>query len=204
MHGQRHGVELIHQLKPGLLAVVVDAGDIDEIIEIEIVFGVLADFNDLLGVTDFDRDFAAKLRRPGNQVCELRLNLFCEIGRSHSIEKLKPRMEPDGHGPLLRVTPCSPSHDISRVARSIDREQSGFLTPFELPRDSNDTALLAGARGFVTNATPVEAVFVAHDLPPTRANAGGKAPQRCDDDPPTRGQRRSQDGEDRPRCGTDS
>src|SRR5438094_2659184 len=57
--------------------------------------------------------------------------------------------------------------DISRVARSIDREQPGFLTPFELPRDANDTALLAGARGFVTNATPVAAVFVAHDLPPT-------------------------------------
>ena len=55
---------------------------------------------------------------------------------------------------------------LTRTARSIGREKPAIVAKFRLPAGLGDGALLAAARGFVENASPIAAVFVSYELPP--------------------------------------
>jgi len=54
---------------------------------------------------------------------------------------------------------------ISRTARAMETEIPGLEDKFEPPRADNDQLLLNAARAFKTDATPLQAQFVAHELP---------------------------------------
>lgn len=54
---------------------------------------------------------------------------------------------------------------ITRTARAMAADVPGLEAKFRLPRSNGDQALLAAARAFVVDATPLEAQFIAHELP---------------------------------------
>jgi hypothetical protein len=53
---------------------------------------------------------------------------------------------------------------INRTARNLD-EVAGLHEQFRLPRGSNDQHLVNAARAFATDALPLKAQFIAHELP---------------------------------------
>jgi hypothetical protein len=54
---------------------------------------------------------------------------------------------------------------INRTARAMANEVPGIDEKFRVPRAENDGLLLQAARAFVTDATPLSAQFIAHELP---------------------------------------
>ena len=58
--------QMINQRPARVFAVIINAGDVHEIVEPQLGFGEAADFRDLLRVGQLDRDFAAKLLRLGD------------------------------------------------------------------------------------------------------------------------------------------
>lgn len=54
---------------------------------------------------------------------------------------------------------------IATTAHGIALSTPGFDQKFRLPRSGSDQALLASAVAFVADATPVTALFIAHELP---------------------------------------
>ena len=54
---------------------------------------------------------------------------------------------------------------ISRTARAIAENTPGLDDKFRLPRADNDQALLNAARAFATDAAPLSAEFINHELP---------------------------------------
>ena len=53
---------------------------------------------------------------------------------------------------------------ISRTARAIAVDNAGIDDKFRIPRGENDQVLLAAARAFATDAAPLSAQFIAHEL----------------------------------------
>ncbi|MBC8126562.1 MAG: hypothetical protein H8M99_05380 [Gloeobacteraceae cyanobacterium ES-bin-144] len=56
---------------------------------------------------------------------------------------------------------------ISRTAKAIASEVPGLDGKFRLPRSSAYSQILATARAFLADATPLEAKFVEYEMPPT-------------------------------------
>ena len=54
---------------------------------------------------------------------------------------------------------------ITTTAHGIALTEPGFDKKFLLPASGSDKALLASAEAFVTEATPVSATFIAHEMP---------------------------------------
>ena len=54
---------------------------------------------------------------------------------------------------------------ISRTARAMAGEVSGIDDKFRMPAAGNDQRLLTAARAFATDAAPLSAQFIAHELP---------------------------------------
>jgi len=57
--------------------------------------------------------------------------------------------------------------DIVRTARSMFYQFPGIEAKFRMPRNRSDQQMLAAARAFVTEATPLSADFIAYGLPAT-------------------------------------
>ena len=53
----------------------------------------------------------------------------------------------------------------SRTARAMSHEVPGIENKFRLPRDNNDQNLLNAARAAATDALPLRAQFIAHEMP---------------------------------------
>jgi hypothetical protein len=64
-------VKFVNNCPTRVLAVVIHTGNIQEQIETQILLGKFANLGDLLRVSDVQREFAAKLRRRGDEVSEL-------------------------------------------------------------------------------------------------------------------------------------
>jgi hypothetical protein len=56
---------------------------------------------------------------------------------------------------------------ITRTARAMALDTPGLENKFRLPRSGSDQALLAAARAFLTDAVPLKAEFIRHELPAT-------------------------------------
>ncbi len=54
---------------------------------------------------------------------------------------------------------------IRRTARAMADEVPGLADKFRIPRGNSDQELLAAARAFLADATPLSAQFIAHELP---------------------------------------
>jgi hypothetical protein len=54
---------------------------------------------------------------------------------------------------------------IARTARAMASDVPGLEDKFRLPRNTNDQHLLAAARAFATDAVPLKAQVIAHELP---------------------------------------
>lgn len=54
---------------------------------------------------------------------------------------------------------------VSRTARAMAFESPGLDERFRLPRGNNDQSLVSTARAFLTDAEPLKAEFVRHELP---------------------------------------
>jgi hypothetical protein len=54
---------------------------------------------------------------------------------------------------------------INRTARAMAGEVSGIDDKFRIPAPGNDQRLLTAARAFATDAAPLSAQFIAHELP---------------------------------------
>ena len=54
---------------------------------------------------------------------------------------------------------------ISRTARAMASDVPVLDDKFRVPRNNNDQLLLNAARAFATDATPLSAQFIAHELP---------------------------------------
>lgn len=54
---------------------------------------------------------------------------------------------------------------ITRTARAMALDTPGLENKFRLPRSGSDQALLAAARAFATDAAPLKAEFVRHEMP---------------------------------------
>ena len=54
---------------------------------------------------------------------------------------------------------------INRTARALGEDDPGFEDKFRLPRIGNDQKLLAAARAFLADATPLQAEFINHEMP---------------------------------------
>ena len=54
---------------------------------------------------------------------------------------------------------------ISRTSEAIAQDIPGFDNPFRMPPFGNDPNLLHAARAIATNALPVSAQFISHELP---------------------------------------
>jgi hypothetical protein len=54
---------------------------------------------------------------------------------------------------------------IARTARAMAADTPGLEDQFRVPRNQNDQHLLAAARAFATDAVPLKAQFIAHELP---------------------------------------
>jgi hypothetical protein len=54
---------------------------------------------------------------------------------------------------------------INRTARAMASDVPGIDDKFRVPRNNNDQFLLNAARAFATDATPLSAQFIAHELP---------------------------------------
>lgn len=54
---------------------------------------------------------------------------------------------------------------ISRTARAMAFDVPGIEEKFRVPRNNNDQQLLSTARAFATEAAPLAAQFIAHELP---------------------------------------
>lgn len=54
---------------------------------------------------------------------------------------------------------------LSRTARAMSDEVPGIENKFRLPRDNNDRTLLNAARAAATDALPLKAQFIAHEMP---------------------------------------
>lgn len=54
---------------------------------------------------------------------------------------------------------------INRTARAMAIETPSISEKFRMPSGSGDQTLLNAARAFVTNATPMAAEFIQHELP---------------------------------------
>ncbi len=67
----RQAAQMINHRPARVFAIIVHAADVHEIIEVQFRFCEVADFDDLPGVADFERDFATKFRRFGDQITEL-------------------------------------------------------------------------------------------------------------------------------------
>src|SRR6185295_10135130 len=52
-----------------------------------------------------------------------------------------------------------------RTARVMARDVPGINQKFRVPRGNNDLELLNAARAFATDATPLRAQFIAHEMP---------------------------------------
>src|SRR5579871_1091651 len=77
-------VKLVNDGETRVVAVVVHAGDIDEIIEAEVFFGDRADFGDTAGISDSQRDLATELDGLGDEIAEPGLELIGEFEGVHS------------------------------------------------------------------------------------------------------------------------
>jgi hypothetical protein len=53
---------------------------------------------------------------------------------------------------------------INRTARTME-DEPGLNEKFRVPRSNNDQQLLSAARAFATDALPLKAQFIAHELP---------------------------------------
>ena len=62
----RQAAQMINHRPARVVAVIVHAADVHEVIEIQIALRVAADLGDLLRVGNLEGDFAAKLRRFGD------------------------------------------------------------------------------------------------------------------------------------------
>lgn len=81
--------------------------------------------------------------------------------------------ETSGHGAARQgTTTRSQARDaliealeaLSRTARAMSDEIPGIENKFRLPRDNNDQNLLSAARAAATDALPLKANFIAHEL----------------------------------------
>ena len=54
---------------------------------------------------------------------------------------------------------------INKTARSLAVDNPAIADLFRMPAGNNEQTLLAAARAFLTNATPLEAQFIAFDMP---------------------------------------
>lgn len=54
---------------------------------------------------------------------------------------------------------------ISRTARAMAEDTTGIDDKFRLPRGSNDSALVSAARAFASDAAPLAAQFISHEMP---------------------------------------
>lgn len=54
---------------------------------------------------------------------------------------------------------------ITRTARAMALDTPGLENKFRLPRSGSDQSLLAAARAFATDAVPLKAEFVRHEMP---------------------------------------
>jgi hypothetical protein len=54
---------------------------------------------------------------------------------------------------------------ITRTARAMALDMPGLETKFRLPRSGSDQSLLATARAFASDALPLKAEFIRHELP---------------------------------------
>jgi len=54
---------------------------------------------------------------------------------------------------------------INRTARAMAADVPGINDKFRIPRAENDQLLLNAARAFLTDAQPLEAQFIAHEMP---------------------------------------
>lgn len=77
-------VEVIHDRPTRVVAIVVNARNVHEIIEPQFLLRERADFHDAFGLGEAQGDFAAKLRRLGNQISEPGFELFGEVEGVHS------------------------------------------------------------------------------------------------------------------------
>ena len=64
-------VQLVNHHPARVIAVIIDAAQIHEVIKSKLLLRPGADFGDPFGVSDLHRDFAAKFGRLRDQVCEL-------------------------------------------------------------------------------------------------------------------------------------
>jgi hypothetical protein len=55
----------------------------------------------------------------------------------------------------------------SATAHAIAIDNPGLEHKFRIPRGENDEILIAAARAFATDAVPLTAQFIAHEMPPT-------------------------------------
>src|SRR5437763_3900774 len=76
-------IKLINHGKTRVVAVIVHAADVHEVIEAEFLFREPADPGDLLRIEQFQRDFAAELLRFGQQIAELGSQFLGEFKSSH-------------------------------------------------------------------------------------------------------------------------
>ena len=67
--------------------------------------------------------------------------------------------------PAVRVALHNELKGFSDTAHGIALTTPGFDQKFRLPRSGSDQALLASAVAFVADATPVQAIFLANEMP---------------------------------------
>ena len=90
----REAAQFINHRPARVVAVIVEAAHVHEIIEAKLLLAEFAHGDDLFRVGNFDRDFATKLRRFGDQIAELFLQFLRLFQKIHNSEKLTT----DGHG----------------------------------------------------------------------------------------------------------
>src|SRR5262249_42403530 len=104
-------VEMVNDREARILAVVVDAGDVDEVVAAERLFGEGAHLDDPPGVRELQRDLAAELHGFGDEIVEPGFELLGKFESGHGKRELKPRMNTDEHGSenvlCCRSNPCS-------------------------------------------------------------------------------------------------
>lgn len=100
--------------------------------------------------------------------------LFLDIGTVVADFNQHAAAEASGHGDarqgtevraLARAALRERMEAIVRTARALENEVPGIQDKFRMPRGSNDRDLINAARAFKSDAEPLKAHFIAHELP---------------------------------------
>lgn len=79
-------VKLVNEGEPGLFAVIIDRGEIHEVIKPEFFFGERANLDDSLLVFDCQCQFSAKLDRSGDKLSKMFNEFVSQISGAHSFQ----------------------------------------------------------------------------------------------------------------------